>query len=60
LNLAEQQAILDNQGIVHGIRSEKELDEAPGAYKDITTVMENQKDLVEVKFELTPQAVIKA
>ena len=30
------------------------IDEAPGAYKDIHEVMENQKDLVEIVVELTP------
>ena len=35
------------------------LDEAPGAYKDIDVVMENQKDLVEIVTELKPLAVIK-
>lgn len=46
-------------GIIHGMRSEKDLDESPGAYKDIHAVMENQKDLVEVLVELKPLAVIK-
>ena len=46
-------------GIVHGIKSEGDLDEAPGAYKDIHTVMLNQTDLVEVVDELTPLAVVK-
>jgi len=36
-----------------------DLDEAPGSYKDIKTVMENQKDLVEVIVELKPIAVVK-
>jgi tRNA-splicing ligase RtcB len=35
------------------------LDEAPSAYKDIDVVMEEQKDLVEIKIELSPLAVIK-
>jgi tRNA-splicing ligase RtcB len=59
LNLDEQKRLLDDQGIIHGIRTENELDEAPGAYKDIQTVMDNQKDLVEIVTELTPIAVIK-
>ena len=40
-------------------RTKDDLDEAPGAYKDITTVMENQKDLVEIVVELKPLAVVK-
>jgi tRNA-splicing ligase RtcB len=35
------------------------LDEAPQAYKDIDTVMEEQKDLVNILFKLTPLMVIK-
>jgi len=58
LNLKEE--LKKMEGIVHGIRSEKDLDEAPGSYKDIQTVMENQKDLVKIKVKLTPLAVIKS
>ena len=59
LNLAEQKEILDSQGIVHGLRSEGDLDEAPGAYKDITEVMENQNDLVKEVIKLLPIGVLK-
>jgi tRNA-splicing ligase RtcB len=44
---------------LHSINAISDLDEAPGAYKDINTVMENQKDLVEVIVEFTPLLVIK-
>ncbi len=50
---------LDDQGIVHGIRTKQDLDEASAAYKDIETVMENQRDLVEIVTELSPLGVIK-
>jgi len=40
-------------------RTEKDLDEATGAYKNIDEVMTNQRDLVEIVTELTPMAVIK-
>jgi len=59
LNLVDEQKFLDDQGILHGIRGEKDLDEASGAYKDIDTVMDNQKDLVKILTKLTPLAVIK-
>lgn len=59
LNLTNEIEDLDRRGILHAIRGIKDLDEAPGAYKDITTVMENQKDLVDIVVELTPLAVIK-
>ncbi len=59
LNLEEEIKKLDDQGIVHGIRGSKDLDEAPGAYKDIKDVMKNQEDLVEILVNLTPLGVIK-
>lgn len=59
LDLQQQQQLLDQQGIVHSVRTAKDLDEAPGAYKDIRTVMNNQADLVEIVTELTPLAVVK-
>lgn len=59
LDLEKEKRILDDQGVIHGIRSEKDLDEASSVYKDINEVMENQKDLVEILVELTPLAVIK-
>jgi len=51
--------ILNDQGIIHSIRHKSDLDEASGAYKNISEVMENQKDLVEVLVELQPLGVIK-
>ena len=50
---------LNDKGVLHSIRGKKDLDEAPSAYKDITKVMKNQEDLVEVKIILEPLAVIK-
>lgn len=60
LNLKEEIEKLNKKGIVHAIRNRKDLDEASGAYKDISEVMENQKDLVKIILELTPLAVIKS
>ena len=59
LNLEEEKKKLDDQGIIHAIRNEKDLDEASSAYKDISEVMKNQEDLVDILVELTPLAVIK-
>lgn len=59
LNLEEEIKRLDDQGIIHAIRGVKELDEAPGAYKDIDIVMKNQQDLVDIVVELTPLGVVK-
>ncbi len=59
LNLESEKKRLDDMGVIHSVRTEKDLDEASGAYKDIDVVMGNQEDLVEVLVELTPLAVIK-
>lgn len=59
LDLKEETKALEDRGILHGIRHREDLDEAPGAYKDIDEVMSNQVDLVDVQIELQPLAVIK-
>lgn len=57
LKLEEEQASM--QGIVHGLRNVADLDEAPGAYKDINEVIDNQQDLVAVDLALIPIANMK-
>ncbi len=57
LDLKTEQGKLE--GIIHSVRQIENLDEAPGAYKDIKTVMENQKDLIKIVIEFTPLGVIK-
>lgn len=59
LVLEEEIEKLNSKGIVHSIRNTRDLDEAPGAYKNIDVVMENQADLVNILLELSPLAVIK-
>ena len=59
LDFDEQKKILDDAGVIHGMRNKKDLDEAPGAYKDISVVMSNQIDLIEIEVELRPLAVVK-
>ena len=59
LNLNDERSLLDDMGIIHSIRNQKDLDEAPGAYKDIRVVMANQSDLVDIEVKLNPLAVIK-
>lgn len=59
LDLKSEVSRLDEQGIIHAIRTQRDLDEAPGAYKNINEVMKNQEDLVEILVELSPLAVIK-
>jgi tRNA-splicing ligase RtcB len=57
LNLQNEQVKMGM--VIHSCRSKKDLDEAPGAYKDIDVVMENQKDLVGIVVKLEPLAVVK-
>lgn len=59
LDLQSEIDRMNTLGIIHGIHEQKDLDEAPSAYKDIDTVMANQRDLVEPIVELSPIAVIK-
>ncbi len=59
LSLQDEIRKLNNQGIIHSVRSKKSLDEAAGAYKDIHTVINNQLDLIEVVETLHPLAVVK-
>ena len=58
LRLDDEQRKL--KGIVHGLKTKNELEEAPGAYKDIEEVMANQKDLVEILVSLKPLGSVKA
>lgn len=59
IDLNKEKEMLDKLGIIHAIRNQDDLDEAPSAYKNIDEVMENQKDLCMPITELTPLAVIK-
>lgn len=59
LILEDEIKLMNDQGIIHGIRNVSDLDEAAGAYKDINVVMSEQQDLVSIKVELSPIAVIK-
>jgi tRNA-splicing ligase RtcB len=59
LNLKEEMRKLDEQGVIHSIRGKSDLEEAASAYKNIEQVMAFQADLVKIKVELSPLAVIK-
>ena len=59
LNFKEEKKKLEEKGILHSIRNVSDLDEAPGSYKDINLIIENQKDLVKVLVKLEPLGVIK-
>lgn len=59
LNLKDEIKMLDDQGILHNIKTVNDLDEASGSYKDINEVMKNQEDLVKIKVELKPLGVVK-
>jgi tRNA-splicing ligase RtcB len=59
LSVEKETKRLEDKGILHAIRSKNDLDEAPGSYKDIKQVMNEQTDLVDIEIELQPLAVIK-
>ena len=59
LDMQQEVAQLEAKGIVHAIRSQDDMQEASGAYKDIEEVIANELDLVKVKTRLLPVAVIK-
>jgi len=59
LNLEEEIKKLDDQGIIHSIRTTNDLEEATSAYKDIEDVMNHQTDLVHIEKVLRPLAVVK-
>jgi len=59
LNLEAEKSKLTAMNIVHSIRNVEDLDEAPGAYKNIDTVMQEQADLIKPIVKLTPLAVVK-
>lgn len=60
LDLDTEKAQLEELGVIHALRHKKDLDEAPGSYKDIEEVMALQEDLVDIEVVLTPLAVIKS
>lgn len=60
LDLKKEVARLEDLGVLHALRHGRDLDEAPGSYKDIQEVMALQADLVDIEVELKPLAVIKA
>ena len=59
LSVEDETKSLEERGILHAVRHQSDLDEAPGSYKDIKTVMSNQEDLVDIVIELQPLAVVK-
>ncbi|WP_294242643.1 RtcB family protein [Pseudobutyrivibrio sp.] len=59
LNLEDEIKKMDEKGIIHSLRSQRDLDEAANAYKDIDQVIALESDLVKVMTKLDPIAVIK-
>ncbi|MBU1564582.1 MAG: RtcB family protein [Proteobacteria bacterium] len=59
LDMKTEVGRLERQGILHSLRHKRDLEEAAGAYKDITEVINNQQDLIEVITTLRPLAVVK-
>ena len=59
LDLKKESEKLEKLGIIHALHSKRDLDEASGAYKDISEVIHNQLDLIDIETELKPLAVVK-
>jgi tRNA-splicing ligase RtcB len=59
LNLKDEIEKLNARQVIHSLRHRNDLEEAPGAYKDISKVIANQRDLIEIEVELQPLAVLK-
>lgn len=59
IDLEESKTKMEQDGIIHAVRNKDDLDEAPEAYKDISVVIERQKDLIEVDTKLYPLGVVK-
>lgn len=59
LNLKEEIQRMDEKGIVHSIRTKRDLDEASSAYKDIEKIIALQSDWTTPVFHLQPLAVLK-
>lgn len=59
LDLEQEKQRLDAMGILHGLRGRRDLEEAAGAYKNITEVIARQTDLINIVEVLQPLAVIK-
>jgi len=59
LDIKAEVKMLNNLGIVHGIRSIQDMEECPSAYKDINQVLQDEADLVNPVIKLTPIAVLK-
>lgn len=58
-DLEAEIAKLEAMGIIHSLRGKDDLQEAPFAYKDISVVMAQQSDLVNIKTQLHPMGVVK-
>jgi tRNA-splicing ligase RtcB len=59
LGLDHHEEYQDEKYLPQGISSQKDLDEATGAYKDISQVIALEADLVKIRTKLEPIAVIK-
>lgn len=57
--MTEEIQRLEAKGIIHAVRTQSDMQEASGAYKDIEKVIYNELDLVKVRTRLLPLAVIK-
>ena len=59
LDLNVEIKLLEDQGIIGSIRTTNDLEEASGAYKDIESVIQQQKDFIKIIHTFKPLAVLK-
>ena len=59
LDFEQETKAMEAKGILHSVRHNSNLDEAPSAYKNIDTVMKEQEDLVKIVVKLEPLACVK-
>ena len=59
LDLNTEIKFLEDQGIIGSIRTTNDLEEASGAYKDIESVIEQQKDYIKIVHTFKPLAILK-
>ena len=59
LDLNTEIKLLEDQGIIGSIRTTNDLEEASGAYKDIESVIEQQKEYIKIIHTFKPLGVLK-
>ena len=59
LDIATELKKIEEIGAIPCLRTQNDMEEAPSSYKDISQVMANQTDLVDIVMELKPLITVK-